>query len=140
MSEIPADLKAKLEGRVREQIACEARGDVPALYAFTLPAIRARRIAERDDEPGLSLAEIKQFVGFVFEAVVQSFHVESFHPSVERFSGCPAAVVVTKVRYNRRSRVSTFRCIWVYSDGIWFSTSLGKVYFGALPEKGHGES
>jgi hypothetical protein len=128
MCEIPADVKAKLEDRVREQIASEIRGDVSALYEFTLPAIRARRIAERDDEPGLSLSEIREFVGLVHEAEVQSTHLDQFHPSVARFSGCPAAVVVTKVRYNGSSD-SEFRCIWVYSEGTWFTTALGKVQF-----------
>jgi hypothetical protein len=140
MSEIPADLKATLEGRVREQIACEVRGHVSALYEFTLPAIRARRIAERHDEPELSLAEIGEFVGLVNEAEVQSIHIESFYPSVERFSGCPVARVVTSVRYNRRSQVTTFRCLWVYSDGMWFSTSLGKVRFAAPLEADKGAS
>src|SRR4051812_48713986 len=130
MSEIPAELKAKLEDRVREQIASEARGDVSALYEFTLPAIRASRIAERDDEPGLSLSQLGKFAGLVHEAEVQSIHVEWFRPSVERFSGCPAALVVTEVRYNRRSEVSGFRCIWVYSGGTWFSTALGKLWLG----------
>ena len=132
MSEIPADLKAKLEDRVREQIASEVRGDVSALYEFTLPAIRAGRIAERDDEPGLSLSEIKKFVGLVHEAEVQSIHLEQFHPSVARFSCCPAAVVITKVRYNGRSSDTEFRCIWVYSEGTWFTTALGKMRF-AIP-------
>src|ERR1700682_2945795 len=112
MSEIPADLKAKLEDRVREQIAREVRGDVSALYEFTLPAIRAGRIAERDDEPALSLWEIREFVGLVHEAEVRSIHLERLHPSVARFSSCPAVVVVTKVRYNGRSSDSEFRCIW----------------------------
>lgn len=134
MAEIPTDLKASLENRVCEQIASEVRGDVSALYEFTLPAIRAGRIAERADEPELSLSEIKEFVGLVHEAEVQSIQVEQFHPSVARFSGCPAAVVVAKVRYNRRSAVSEFRCIWVYSEGRWFTTALGKRCFGASPE------
>src|SRR4051794_39798238 len=95
MGEIPADLRASLEDRVREQIAAEARGDVSALYGFSLPPTRARRIAERDDEPGLSLGKIRTFVGLVREVEVESVEVEQFHPSVQRFSGCPAAVVVT---------------------------------------------
>jgi len=140
VSEIPADLRTKLEDRIREQIACEARGDVLALYEFTLSAIRASRNAELDDEPGLSLAQIKEFVGCVFEAQVQSIQVESFHPSVERFSGCSAAVVITKVRYNRRSGLNTFRCIWVYSGGTWFTTALGKLFFGAPAGKDTGAS
>ena len=134
MGEIPVDLRASLEDRVREQIAAEARGDVSALYGFTLPAYRAARIAERDDEPGLSLGQLREFVGHVREAEVESIEVEQFHPSVERLAGCAAAVVVSRVRYNRRSEASRFRCIWVYTDGTWFSTSLGKLWFGAPSE------
>src|SRR5207253_2703274 len=37
MCEIPAELKAKLDDRVREQVAAEVRGDVSTLYEFTLP-------------------------------------------------------------------------------------------------------
>src|SRR5262245_15312993 len=131
MSEISADLRTQLEDRVREQVASEARRDVSALYEFTLPAIRAKRIAERDDEPELSLSQIRKFVGLIHEAEVESIDVEQIHRSVERFSGCPAAVVVTKVRYNQRRETSEFRCIWVYADGTWFSTALGKIWFGA---------
>ena len=128
---IPAELKANLAHRIHDQIANEVRGDVSALYEFTLPAIRARRIAERDDEPGLSLSDIKKFVDLVHDAEVESIHIEQFHPSVARLSGCPAAVVVTKVRYNNRSAVSEFRCIWVYSEGNWVTTTLGKICLGA---------
>jgi hypothetical protein len=133
MSEIPADLRVKLEERVREQIASEVSGNVAALYEFTLPAIRARRVNGRDDEPELSLSEIRQFVALIHEAEVQSVEVEQFHETVERFSGSPAAVVVTTVRYNQRSEDSQFRCIWVYSAGTWFSTALGKLRFGSPP-------
>src|SRR5262245_57243248 len=100
MPEIPAEMKKTLEERVREQIASEVLGDVTALYEFTLPTIRARRIAERNDEPELSLSEIRKFIHVVREAEVQSIHVERFVPSLARYSGFPAAVVVTKVRYN----------------------------------------
>lgn len=134
MSEIPLGLKTKLEDRIREQIASEVRGDVSALYEFTLPVIRARRIAERSDEPELSLLEIRKFVGFVHAAEVQSIEIEQFHSSVERFSDCPAAVVVTRVRYNQRREATQFRCIWVYSERTWFTTALGKVNFGATSE------
>ena len=61
MCDMPEDLKARLHDRVREQIASEVRGDVPALYQFTLPSIRAQRIAGRDDEPELSLSLIREF-------------------------------------------------------------------------------
>lgn len=130
MDEITAELRAKLENRIREQIASEIRGEVSALYEFTLPAIRARRIAERDDEPGLSLSQIQEFVAIVRSAVVESIEIETFHPALERFAGCPAATVVTRVRDNQRSQPCRFRGIWVYSDGNWFTTSLGKLYFG----------
>ena len=130
MSDIPAELRVKLEHRVREQIASEVRRDVHALYEFTLPAIRARRVAERDDEPELSLSEIRAFVGLIHEAEVESIEVEQFHPFVERYAGSPAAVVVTRVRYNRLGEAARFRCIWVCSGGTWFSTALGKIWFG----------
>lgn len=130
MSKLPDDLRAKLEDRVREQIASEVRGDVPALYEFTLPSIRLSRVAERDDEPELSLSEINAFVGLIQNAELESFEVEQFHPSVERFASCPAAVVVTRVRYNGLGEPAQFRCIWVYSGGNWFSTALGKIWFG----------
>src|SRR6266852_1397654 len=103
MSELPGDLRAELENRVREQIASEARGDVSSLYKFTLPAIRTSRIEERGDEPELSLSQISEFVQLVHEAEVLSIHVDHFVPSLERYSGAPAARVVTRVRYNRSS-------------------------------------
>jgi hypothetical protein len=131
MCDIPVDLRAKLEDRIREQIATEVRRDVPALYQFTLPSIRARRVAEREDEPGLSLSSIREFIGLIAEAVVQSIRVERFQPSLERHGGCPATVVVTKVRYNGDERASEFRCIWVHSERTWFTTSLGKLGFGS---------
>jgi hypothetical protein len=138
MSEIPGDLRADLENRVREQIASEARGDVSSLYDFTLPAIRAGRIAERGDEPELSLSQIRKFVQLVHEAEVLSIHVDRFVPSLERYSGAPAARVVTRVRYNRSSHVSEFRCIWVYSNGVWFTTSLGKIRWGCSKDSSVG--
>jgi hypothetical protein len=127
MPEIPTDLKAKLEDRVREQIATEIRGDVFALYDFTLPAIRARRLAERNDEPGLSLSGIREFVNQVHSAEVRSIRVEQFHPSTQRFCGQPAAVVVTTIRYNESHNDSKFRSIWVYNEGTWITTALSKV-------------
>lgn len=130
MSDIPPELRAKLDDRIREQIASEVRGDVLARYELTLPTIRARRVAEVGGEPELSLSSIKAFVGHIHAAEVESIEVESFHPSVERFAGCPAAVVVTRVRYNRLVEAAQFRCIWVYSDGNWFTTALSTVWFG----------
>jgi hypothetical protein len=134
MSEISAKLRASLEGRIREQIAAEVRRDAEVLYGITLPAYRAARIAERDDEPELSLTGIRQFVQSVDDAEIQSVEVESFYPAVDRFAGSAAAVVVTLVRYNRRSEASRFRCIWVHSHGTWYSTALGKFWLGAPPE------
>jgi hypothetical protein len=131
MSEIPANLMSMLEDRVREQIAAEVRGDVSALYEFTLPAIRARRIAERNDEPEPSLSEISKFVSQVHSAYVRSINVEQFHASVQRFHGCAAAVVVTRVQYNEGKHESDFRCIWVFDQGTWFTTALGKIRFSA---------
>lgn len=135
MSEIPADLRGNLEARVREQIASEVRGDVNSLYNFTLPEYRARRIATRADEPESTLATIREFVGQVHSAQVESIEIESFFPAVERFAGSQAAVVIARVRYNQRSFVSLFRTIWVCSSGTWFSTSLGK-WFPPRPQAG----
>jgi hypothetical protein len=132
VGDIPAELRAKLEDRVREQIATEVRGDVSALYEFTLPSIRAHRIAERDDEPELSLSSIREFVGLIREAQVESIRVESFEPSLSRHGGCPAAFVVTEVRYNGDDGAHTFRCVWVYSESNWFTTSLGKRRFAGV--------
>jgi hypothetical protein len=130
MHDMPVDLKAKLDDRIREQMASEVRGDVQALYEFTLPAIRAKRIAERDDEPMLSLSEIEEFVAHVHEAEVRSIHIEEFWPSSKRSPGCPAALVVTKIRYNGLNDAGESRCIWVYSEDTWFTTSLGKMWLG----------
>ena len=124
-TDIPAEYEAELRRRIHEQISCEAQGDVVALYEFILPTIRAERIAEGDDEPSLSLGEIQEFVGWVRSAVVESIEVERFHSSVDRFSGSPAAIVVSRVRYNEAT-ISEFRTIWVRDDGTWFSTALWK--------------
>jgi hypothetical protein len=121
-----ADLRASLERRVSGQIECEVRGDVRALYEFTLPTIRARRVAQRNDEPDLTLSEIQEFVDQIDSANVLSIEVESFHPSVDRFANSPAAVVVTNVMYNQRGEADRFRCLWVYSNGQWYSTATNK--------------
>jgi hypothetical protein len=134
MSDIPAGLKAQLEERIRAQIASEVRGEVQSLYEFTLPQIRASRIAERSDEPELTYSEIRRFVREVREAEVLSVDVEQFHPSVARFANCPAAKAVTKVRYNGADTISVFRCIWVFSESTWYTTALGKICFSAPDE------
>ena len=128
MSQIPDALRVTLEDRVREQIASEVRRDVSSLYRFTLPSIRERRVAEVVDEPELSLCDIRYFVEHVHSAEVASIEVEQFHRAVERFAGCPAAIVITRVRYNQSEQPAEFRCIWVYSTDTWFCTSLGKLW------------
>jgi len=124
---IPSEYEAELRSRVREQIALEVEGDVRALYEFTLPAIRTRRIADRDDEPTSSLSQIRDFVGLVDSAEVESVEVVEYASEVERFRGCPAAVVVSEVRYNDSDSATRFRTIWVRDEGKWFSTALGKM-------------
>ncbi len=111
---LPEDLKARLHDRVRRANR-ESEVLVPAAHQFTLPSIRAQRIAERDDEPELSLSSIREFVELIQEAEVQSIRVERFEPSRTRYGACPAAVVIAKVRYNGCDIVSEFGCIWVYS-------------------------
>ena len=138
MCDIPADLKTKLENRVREQIASEVRGDVLALYQFTHPSIRAQRIMERDDEPELSLSSIREFVRLIDTADVLSIGVGQFQPSLARHGSCPAALVVAKVRYNDCDYVSEFRCIWVYTEDLWFTTSLGKRRISGRPTSPRG--
>jgi hypothetical protein len=130
MDDIPADLKAKLEARLLQQVAAEVRGDVSALYQFILPSIRARRIAGRDDEPELSLSSIREFVGMIHAAEILSIRIEEFQPSLPRHRGLPAAVVVSQIRYKSGDIPSEFRCIWVYADGSWYTTSLGKRRIG----------
>ena len=132
MTEIPPDLRAALERKVRQQIECEVRREVRALYEFTLPAISARRVAERNDETELTMSEIRQFVDSIDAAEVQSIEVESFHPAVERFSNCSVALVTTRVLYNQREVADRFRCLWVYSSGEWFTTSLCKIAWSPL--------
>jgi len=129
MSGIPPELRVQLDDRIRELIAIEVRGDVLARYELTLPTISARLAAEQEGEPELTLSSIKAFVRQIHAAELKSIEVESFNPSVERFAGCPAAVVVTRVRYNQLTEIAKFRCIWVYSGNIWFTTSLSTAWF-----------
>jgi hypothetical protein len=104
MCDIPGDLRAELENRVREQIASEVRGDVLALYEFTLPSIRAQRIMERDDEPELSLSSIREFVRLIDTADVLSIGVEQFQP-LRRAPRPPvrSPTLQTTVRVGQRS-------------------------------------
>lgn len=130
MTEIPPALKASLEARIREQIDCEVRRDVSALYEFTLPSINASRLARLAFEPEQTLSDIRDFVELVHTAEVESIEVEQFIPSLERHGGHPAAVAITQVKYNSDREANEFRCIWVYESGTWYTTSLGKMAWG----------
>jgi hypothetical protein len=129
MNEISLENKAELFSRVQEQITLEVKGDVSALYEFTLPSISAKRIAERDDEPSLTKKDIKKFVESVHSAKVESIEIEHFYPKAAYYLNCPAAVVISKVRYNNSDSVSVFRTIWVRYGETWFSTALNKTHF-----------
>lgn len=129
MDDIDFEYKDKLKDRVREQISLEIAKDVSALYGFTLPAIRTKRISVREDEPELTKRNILQFVEQVQSAIIETIEIERFYSNAESYSGSPAAIVIAKVRYNESESAIKFRTVWVLEDNTWYSTSINKQWF-----------
>lgn len=121
--------KSELIDRVKEQIGLERERDVSALYEFTLPEIREKRISERSDEPGLTKDAISSFVQKVESAEVQSIEILEYHEEAPLYSNCPAATVLSLVTYNGQLVASKSRTVWVLSDGVWYSTALNRSWF-----------
>ena len=116
-----------LLARVHEQASLEERHAVDALYALIDPAIRRRREEERDDEPGLTLEQIRQFVLTVTTAEVENVQVLQVQETSKRHGGRPAALVSSLVRYNQGNQPQPFRTIWVRDNAVWYSTAIGKI-------------
>jgi hypothetical protein len=129
MKEIPDKYREGLENRIRTQIQLEVDGDIEKIYEYTLPTIREKRIAERNDEPQLSKNSIAEFVKNVKSANIENIEIAEFHTHSEMYLDNPAAVVVITVRYNAEVNVNRFKTIWVLYDGLWYSTALGKSIF-----------
>lgn len=123
-----AEIRRQLTSRIKQQISPEVAGDVAALYEFTLPQIREKRIAERDDEPGLSISGIEAFVAKISSAEVISVDIEKIHEKAPLYSDLPAALVGSIVRYNGSDIDSQFRTVWVLVDETWYTTSIGSHF------------
>lgn len=125
-----------LLGRIHEQASLEERHDVEGLYRLIDPAIRARREAERDDEPGLTISHLRNLVEPVETAEVEEVEVLEARKVSRRHGGRPAALVRSVVRYTRqassgRSRTES-RTLWVRDRGVWYSTALPR----SQPDRG----
>src|SRR3954471_21901480 len=95
---IPAEYEAALFARIREQLSLQVAGDIDQLYAFTLPEIREKRIAEYSFEPAYSLSEIAKYVKQVETAELLSVTVDAY-TTTGRYKR-PCARVISTVRYN----------------------------------------
>lgn len=113
-----------LIGRVHVQASLEARHDVAALYELIDPVIRARREAQRDDEPDRTLSIIRAFVASVRAAQVEEVEILEAHRVCERQRGRPAALVRSVVRYNDEPAAHESRTLWVRDRKTWYSTAV----------------
>ena len=123
-----AEIRRQLTRRINQKVSLEVAGDVAAIYELTLPQIREERIAERDDEPGLSLSGIEAYVTKISSAEVISVDIEKIHEQAPLYSDLPAALVVSIVRYNGSDVDSQSRTVWVLVDETWFTTSIGSRF------------
>jgi hypothetical protein len=123
--------KHTLIGRIHEQARLEAQHDVEALYEFIDPVIRARREQQRDDEPELTLSDIRAFVKAVRTAEVEEVEILEARKVSKRHSARPAALVRSIVRYNDKLTANESRTIWVRDHGVWYSTALNKRWWPA---------
>ena len=122
---IPPEYEAELRKRIHEHVACELKGDVEAVYNFTLPSIREKRIAEYDFEPEYSLGKIRKYLNLIKSAAVDSIEIEFYSPFIPRHSNNPGAVVKSKVIYNNISY--TNRTIWILFNDTWYTTALYRM-------------
>lgn len=128
MKLIEAEIQIQLASRINQQVSLEVIGDVAALYDFTLPQIREQRAAERSDEPDLSLSGIEAYVAKISSAEVISVEIEAIHDKAPLYSDLPAALVISKVRYNGTDVDSHFRTVWVLVNDKWYTTAIGKHF------------
>jgi hypothetical protein len=127
MHELDGALETQLRQRIREQISCEDRGDVAALYEFIDPDIRASGEGDFPFQPERTLSQLRDFVNTVQHAEVECIEIEDFRTDGgEIRRNRPTAIVAVNVLYNGRTR-SRFRTPWVLDGGQWYSRSLGKI-------------
>lgn len=125
--------KNTLLGRVHLQIALEARHDVEGLYELIDPTLRARRERERDDEPGQTLAALREHIESITSAEIESVEVLEAKKSSELHEGRPAAIVRSTVVYSQEPRARSRRAVWVRHEGHWYSTA--SALGGGLEER-----
>jgi hypothetical protein len=118
--------KTTLLGRVHQQASLEESHEVEALYQFIDPAIRARREREREDEPELTLSELREFVSKVETAQVEEVEILEARKVSPRHAGRPAALVQSVIRYNHEAEPQRFRTTWVKEGDTWYSTGVGR--------------
>jgi hypothetical protein len=124
---LDTELETQLRQRIQEQISCEDRGDVAALFGFIDPEIRARRSDEYAIEPEHTFSQLRAFVSKVKSANCEAIEIRSFAiDGGETRNHRPTAFVVVDVLYNGTVR-SRFRTPWVLHDGRWYTTALGKL-------------
>ena len=120
--------KTTLLGRVHQQASLEESHDVEALYQFIDPAIRGRRERERQDEPNLTLSELREFVSRVETAQVEEVDILEARKVSTRHGGRPAALVQSVIRYNHEAKPQRFRTIWVKEGDTWYSTRVSRKW------------
>lgn len=111
-----------LLGRVHVQVSLERAHDAEGLYRLVDPRLRARRERERDDEPALTLAELRAFLAGIASATVEEVRIVEARRHCSRHQGRPAALVHTRVRYNGEATPRESRTAWVQEAGVWYST------------------
>ena len=121
------ELEAQLILRIREQVSCEASGDVEALYNFIDPAIRSSRAAQYAFEPDRTLSQLRAFVKSIRSANCERIEIVSFSSDGgEARDRRATAVAFVTVLYNGRHR-SRFRTPWVLDEGLWYTRALAKL-------------
>lgn len=113
-----------LLGRAHERVRREAAGDVEGLYALLDPAIRARREAERDDEPERTLAELRAFVAGLRSVELVEVGILEATRRCAAQGGRPAARVRAVVRYNGATVPEESHTVWVRDAEVWYAATL----------------
>ena len=95
----PVDQEALIR-RVRDQLAFEINGDVPALYAMIDPVIRAKMEQERDGEPARTLSGLTSWADWVHSAEIRELEITGYLRESPGRQNRPVATFQLLVDYN----------------------------------------
>ena len=125
---IEFQFKEALLTRIKEQVDLEILGNVSELYEYIYPPTNAKRISERSDEPNLTKDSIRSFTDKVTTAHILETDIENYHHTSSIYKDSPSALVITKIQYNKNTRINKFRTIWVLYKNVWYSTALNRSW------------